>query len=101
MANNLKSYYLNKSFFSRLENDSFVGFPIYGSMMQNKIGRDSYLPIVESPGILYFINTDKDLESFVEYALLNSIKSAWPIMGFIYLAAAGSGILMWALVSFG
>ena len=73
--------------------------PVIKNMQTFEVAGHPYFPLVESPGILYIIQSKKDLESTVSNALLSSISKAWPIMVFVYLAAAVSGIIVWALVS--
>ena len=73
--------------------------PVIGTMRTSEVAGHPYFPLVESPGILYLIQSNKDLQSTVSNAILSSISESWPIMVFVYLAAAVSGIIVWALVS--
>lgn len=74
--------------------------PVIRTMRTSKVAGQPYFPLVESPGFLYLIQSKKDLQSTVSNAILSSISKSWPIMVFVYLAAAVSGIVVWALVGF-
>ena len=88
---------LNPFFYA--ENVTHFTMPVIGTMRTSEVAGHPYFPLVESPGILYLIQSNKDLQSTVSNAILSSISESWPIMVFVYLAAAVSGIIVWALVS--
>ena len=68
-------------------------------MMDTSKVRKPYLPLIESPGIVYLVNNDMVITSTYS-VVINAVTKAWPILVFIYLAAMLSGIVVWALVRF-
>ena len=67
-------------------------------MMDNQKVQKPYLPIVESPGILYLLDDDKQFKT-ARHAIINAVGSALPVLGIILFGAWMSGIIIWALVS--
>ncbi|XP_065053119.1 uncharacterized protein LOC135682248 [Rhopilema esculentum] len=69
------------------------GCPLYGSPDQTLFKGLPFMPIVESPGIAFFIK-DKPKE---KSALLDSLGSTWPILAITFLLACLSGVIIWFL----
>ena len=66
-------------------------------MMDTSKVRKPYIPLIESPGIVYLVNNEMVVTSTYT-VVINAVTKAWPILAFIYLAAMLSGIVVWALV---
>ena len=67
--------------------------PLYGAKGQTKLRKNPFLPIVESPGIAFFIKEQPPSSS----PLLQSLGGSWPILVITLLLAALSGVIMWFL----
>lgn len=76
--------------------NSYVNFPVFGTMMDTSKVRKPFLPLIESPGIVYLSNKAKVATS-TYHVVIQAVTKAWPFLIFIYLGAALSGIVVWAL----
>lgn len=80
-----------------IEDNISIYLPIYGSVQDVKKYQNPYLPIIESPGVVYLTNVKDDITA-VSADLIKAILRAWPIMCFLLMGAAVSGVIVWALV---
>jgi len=69
------------------------GCPLYGSPDQTLFRGLPFMPVVESPGIAFFIKDQPKQRS----ALIGSLGSTWPILAITFLLACLSGVIMWFL----
>lgn len=81
---------------SELKDNISIYLPIYGSVQDVKKYQNPYLPIIESPGVVYLTNVKDDITA-VSADLIKAILRAWPIMCFLLMGAAVSGVIVWAL----
>ena len=71
--------------------------PLTGTMNQRTLFGNSYIPLIESPGIMYLLDEEKVLRS-LDFSLIYSVSKLWLLLFFIYIGAAIFGMIVWALV---
>ncbi|XP_066921300.1 uncharacterized protein [Clytia hemisphaerica] len=74
-------------------NQTDFGCPMYGSKEQESFRDFPFIPIVESPGVAFFVKDIKQTSS----PLLGSLTGSWPILVMTLLLASVSGIIIWFL----
>ena len=91
------AFVINFLLFLDTDNGSFIIMPLTGTINQRTLFGYSYIPLIESPGILYLLDEEKVLRS-LDFSLIYSVSKLWPLLFFIYIGAAIFGMIVWALV---
>lgn len=75
------------------ENNTDFACPLYGSKEQEKFRGFPFIPIVESPGVAFFVKEERRKDN----PLLGSLAGSWPILVVTLLLASLSGVIIWFL----
>lgn len=78
--------------------NSSISLPVYGTVSSELFQEQPYVPIVESPGIVYV--TKEPYVGKASALLLKSVTDCWPILVLIFMMSAVFGIVMWATDSY-
>ena len=78
--------------------ESDLNFPLFGYKgQQNFMGVYGFLPIVESPAVVFIVPKEETSKSSLR--LLSSLFSCWPVLLINSAIVLLSGIIIWHLVS--
>ena len=78
--------------------ESDLNFPLFGYKgQQNFMGVYGFLPIVESPSVVFIVPKEETSKSSLR--LLSSLFSCWPVLLINSAIVLLSGIIIWHLVS--
>ena len=79
-------------------NNSVLNFPVYAKRTVDTILGKPFVPVIESPGIIFITKLPEDGKS--SKVVIESAIQGWPILMLGLLMTAIAGILMWMLDSY-
>ena len=90
---------IDKDFKSNISHKTDLSFPAYGYTWQETYATSyGYKSIIESPGVAFVVNTEKDSSS-TKSPIVFSLVASLPILACTVILIYAAGVIIWLMVS--